>query len=164
MKICPTCNMQLDDNAVFCRNCGTRVSPREEPVTTTGYESGYYQAPTPEPTPWDHTEEYEAKDIAEHKLLAMLVYLTGILGIILALLARTESPWLRFHLRQGLKFLVANALLAVAAAVLCWTLIVPFCAAVAMAVLYVLRIISFFQVCGGKAVEPAILRSLNFLR
>ena len=164
MKICPTCNMQLDDNAVFCRNCGTRVSPKEEPVVTSGYESGYYQVSAPEPTPWDHTAEFESKDIAEHKLLAMLIYLTGIVGIILALLARTESPWLRFHLRQGLKFLVAEALLATASVVLCWTFIVPFCAAIAILVLYVIRIISFFQVCGGKAVEPAILRSIGFLK
>ena len=164
MKICPTCNMQLDDNAVFCRNCGTRVSPKEEPVVTSGYESGYYQVSAPEPTPWDHTAEFESKDIAEHKLLAMLIYLTGIVGIILALLARTESPWLRFHLRQGLKFLVAEVLLTIAAAVLCWTLIAPFCAAIAILVLYVIRIISFFQVCGGKAVEPAILRSIGFLK
>lgn len=164
MKICPTCNMQLDDNAVFCRNCGTRVSPKEEPVVTSGYESGYYQASAPEPAPWDHTAEFESNDIAEHKLLAMLIYLTGIVGIILALLARTESPWLRFHLRQGLKFLVAEVLLTIAAAVLCWTLIAPFCAAIAILVLYVIRIISFFQVCGGKAVEPAILRSIGFLK
>ena len=164
MKICPTCNMQLDDNAVFCRNCGTRVSPKEEPASTSGYERGYYQPSTPESTPWDHTGEFEAKDIAEHKLLSMLIYLTGILGVILVLLTRTDSPWLRFHLRQGLKFLVADALLATAAAILCWTIIAPFCAAAAMVVLYVIRIICFFQVCGGKAVEPAILRSIGFLK
>lgn len=166
MKICPTCNMQLDDNAVFCRNCGTRVAPKEEPTGSTGYENGYYQtqAPAPGPSAWDHSAEFEAKDVAENKLLAMLIYLTGILGIALAFLARTESDYLRFHLRQGLKFLVVEAVLAAATAVLCWTLIVPFCAAGAILVLYVLRIISFFQVCGGKAVEPAILRSMNFLR
>ena len=166
MKICPTCNMQLDDNAVFCRNCGTRVAPKEETAGGTGYESGYYQTqvPNPEPSPWDHTAEFEAKDIAENKLMAMLVYLTGIVGIVLVLLSGTESEYLRFHLRQGLKFLVAEAILAVAAAVLCWTVLVPICCACALVVLQVIRIISFFQVCGGKAVEPAIIRSLGFMK
>lgn len=33
-----------------------------------------------------------------------------------------------------------------------------------MIILLVLRIISFFQICSGKAKEPAIIRSLGFLR
>ena len=37
-------------------------------------------------------------------------------------------------------------------------------AGIIVLVLYVIRIISFFQVCGGKAVEPAILRSIGFLK
>jgi uncharacterized membrane protein len=156
--------MQLDDNAVFCRNCGTRISPKEEPVVTSGYESGYYQVSAPEPTPWDHTAEFESNDIAEHKLLAMLIYLTGIVGIILALLARTESPWLRFHLRQGLKFLIIDALLTIIGLILCWTLIVPAACGIVEVILLIVRIISFVSVCKGRAVEPAIIRSLGFLR
>ena len=33
-----------------------------------------------------------------------------------------------------------------------------------MLILFVLKIIAFFQVCGGKAKEPSIIRSLGFLR
>lgn len=164
MKICPTCNMQLDDQAVFCRNCGTRVSPREEAPGKTGYDSGYYQPPEPVPSPWDHTAEFDARDIQQNKLFAMLIYLVGLVGIGIALLARPNSPWLSFHLRQGLKFLITEVLLVLCAAVLCWTLIVPICAGISMAILWILRLVGFFQVCGGKAVEPAILRSLKFLR
>ena len=163
MKLCPTCNMQLDDQAVFCRNCGTRVAV-EEKSTETSYESGYYQAPVMEPTPWDHTPEYEEKDVADHKLMARLVYLTGILGLILALLDRSESAYLEFHKKQGLKLLVTEVVLALASVLLCWTLLVPFACGCALAVLQVIRIICFFRVCGGKSVEPAIVRSLGFLK
>lgn len=164
MKICPTCNMQLDDQATFCRNCGTRVSPREEQPTTNGYESGYYQAPEPVPSPWDHTADFEARDIQQNKLFAMLIYLTGLVGILLTLLARPNSTWLQFHLRQGMKFLVAEAFVTIAALVLCWTVLVPVCAGISLAILFLLRLIGFFQVCNGKAVEPAILRSLKFMQ
>ena len=48
--------------------------------------------------------------------------------------------------------------------VLFFTVIVPIAAAVMFIVFEVIAIICFFQVCQGKAVEPAIIRSLGFLK
>ena len=45
-----------------------------------------------------------------------------------------------------------------------WTVVAPFLCAAALIVLTVLKFISFLQVCNGKAVEPAIVRSMKFLR
>ena len=56
-----------------------------------------------------------------------------------------------------------TVLLAIAAALLAWTFLVPIAAGIAMVVLMVIKIICFFQVCKGKAKEPAIVRSLGFL-
>ena len=69
-----------------------------------------------------------------------------------------------FHLRQALKIEVVGILLVLISAVLCWTFIIPIAGGVCMIILLVLRIISFFQICSGKAKEPAIIRSLGFLR
>ena len=42
MKICPICNSQVEDNAVFCNNCGTQfIANPQQPN---------YQMP-PQPTP-----------------------------------------------------------------------------------------------------------------
>lgn len=153
MKICPCCTAQLEDDAQFCRNCGA-LQPDAEAL---------FAREVPEEDPYDHTEEYEEKDISEHKLYAMLVYLLDVVGVILALLAVKDSEYVRFHIRQSLKFTVLETLLAMAALVLCWTFVVPIAAAVAAVVLAVVKVVCFIHVCKGKAREAAIVRSIGFL-
>ena len=114
--------------------------------------------------PYDHTAEFDPKDISDNKVFAMLVYLMGTIGIIIALLASHASPYAMFHVRQGLKLTVVNMLLAIIMLILIWTIIVPFVCGIAFAVMFVINIICFFQVCGGKAKEPAIINKLGFLR
>lgn len=178
MKNCPNCNAPLDDNAAFCTNCGAQlvapqpaqnqVPPQGQPVQNQMPPQGqpYYQAP-PAPAyadPYDHTAEYDPKDISDHKVFAMLPYILGIIGIIIALLATHESKYTMFHIRQALKFTVVNILILIITLILCWTIIVPIAAGIMSAVLFVIQIICFFQVCNGKAKEPVIIRSLGFLK
>lgn len=122
----------------------------------------YAQAPVFDP--YDHTAEYSPKDISDNKVIAILVYLMGTVGIIIALLASKESPYVAFHLRQGLKFLAVEVLVGIVSAVLFFTLIVPIAGGIFLVVLWVIKIICFFQICSGKAKEPAIIRSLGFLK
>lgn len=122
----------------------------------------YAQAPVFDP--YDHTAEYSPKDISDNKVIAILVYLMGTIGIIIALLASKESPYVAFHLRQGLKFLAVEVLVGIVSAVLFFTLIVPIAGGIFLIVLWVIKIICFFQICSGKAKEPAIIRSLGFLK
>ena len=132
-----------------------------------GYGEGQYRpAYTPEPVydPYDHTAAFDPRDISDNKVIAMCVYLLGMAGLIIALLASHDSPYVSFHVRQGLKFEVVEVLLGIVTLVLCWTVIVPIAAAIAFVVLLVLRIIAFFSICNGKAKEPAIIRSFGFLR
>ena len=122
----------------------------------------YAQAPVFDP--YDHTAEFSPKDISDNKVIAILVYLMGTIGVIIALLASKESPYVAFHLRQGLKFLVVEVLVGIVSAVLFFTLIVPIAGGIFLIVLWVIKIICFFQICCGKAKEPAIIRSLGFLK
>ena len=192
MKTCPNCQQQMDDNLAFCMNCGTQLpagqpAPAPQPVPTppptapvtpppaaqfnnqVPPQNGPYGnvqpgQPAPVFDPYDHTAEFAAKDISDNKVISMLVYLMGAIGIVIALLAANTSPYAAFHVRQALKFTVVNILLSIAAVVLCWTFIVPIAAGVAALVLLVIKIICFFQICKGKAVEPYIIRSLTFLK
>lgn len=152
MKNCPNCGKVLDDSAVFCPTCGANLQNGAQPNAA------------PAVNPFDHTAEFDAKDISDNKVIAMLTYLLGPIGIIISLLAASTSPYAAFHVRQALKFTVVEILLAIATALLAWTIIVPIAAGIAMIVLVVLEIIAFFQICNGKAVEPAIIRSLKFLK
>ena len=168
MKVCPNCKSQISDEVVFCPVCGTNVggiAPQGAPFVAQG--APYQQAPVyqyKQPDPADHTAEFDAADISENKTIAMLPYLLGTLGIIIALIAMNQSKYISFHVRQALKLIVVNTLLGLAAAILVWTFIVPIAAGICMFIVFVLKIIAFFQVCSGKAQEPAIIKNLGFLK
>lgn len=166
MKTCPNCHGQITDEASFCPICGTAVetipqlASQPEPAYTQPPE---YFPPVPEFDPYDHTKEFEAADIAGNKLVCMLAYLLDAVGIIIALLAAKESEYTAFHVKQSMKFTIVEVLLCLVMAVLCWTFIVPIVGAAALLVLLIIKFISFVQVCGGQAKEPALIRSLKFL-
>ena len=164
MKICPVCNNSIPDDAEFCANCGTKVAAQPNTYTVPpqqNYAPNYAQNYAPA---YDHTAEFDAKDVSDNKVIAMLVYLLGAVGIIIALLVGNDSPYAAFHVRQALKITVVNTLLTIITTLLCWTVIVPFAASLLILALTVIKFICFFQVCNGKAEEPAIIRSLNFLK
>ena len=150
--VCSKCNAQLADGTVFCPNCGTPTTGGPQP------QPQYYVDPS------DHTGEFDAKDISDNKVFAMLPYIMGTIGAIVALLASNESPYSRFHVRQALKLDVLTILVALATAILCWTCIVPVVGGIASVVLVVIRVICFVQVCQGKAKEPAIVKNIGILK
>lgn len=171
MKTCPNCNAQIDDGAAFCTSCGVNVAaaaqaaPQSEPqpAPQPAYApQGAYAQPYVDPA--DHTGEFDPQDISDNKVFAMAVYLLGVIGIIVALLAARDSKYVAFHLRQAMKFVIVELLTVICTAILCWTIIVPIAAGIFLCVLGVIEIICFFQVCSGKAKEPAIIKSLKFLK
>lgn len=149
MKFCPNCGTQLEEGAGNCPNCGA-VFAQPAPVA--------YADPT------DHTMEFDAGDISENKVYAMLPYVMGILGVIIALIAHNSSDYAAFHVRQFLKLAICEALVGIIAAVLAITIIVPIAAGICLIILLVIRIICFFQVCKGEAKEPALVNKLGFLK
>ena len=186
MKICPNCGAQLDDQAAFCVTCGIRlpvnaapaqpappVQPAQQQYQNPNgqqYQQPYQQqqyatAPAaPVVSEYDHTEEFDAKDVSDNKAYAMLVYLMGTIGIIIALLAGKDSGYVQFHVRQGIKLTIVEMLATIIGVVLAFTIIVPIAAGVLAIVLLVARIIAFFDICKGRAREPIIVRKLKFLK
>ena len=150
MKFCPNCGSPLEEGAVTCAKCG-------EPLNVQA-------APVPYVDPTDHTGEFEAADISDNKVVAMLPYLMGVVGLIIALLARSDSPYAKFHISQYLKICVCEAIIAICSAVLCWTFLVPIAGGICVIILLVVRVICFFQICKGQAKEPAIVSKLGFLK
>ena len=165
MRICPICHSQNGDENYYCTMCGNRLpdEPQSAPV-----QPPIYQQPIPQPIPiydpYDHTASFDVQDIAANKLYAMVMYLLSVVGIIIALLGAKDSAYVQFHLRQHLKFLLVETMLGLLAALLAVTFIVPIAAAVCLVIVEIIKIIAFFQVCRGKAKEPAIIRSLGFLK
>jgi uncharacterized membrane protein len=182
--ICPKCGSEMPDDSAFCTRCGASLHTgtqenQNSQGTPYGYgnpqgnNGAYYGNPQmnngmpygqPYVDPKDHSTEFDGKDIAEHKLFAMLPYLLGILGTIVALLVAKDSPYVGFHVREGIRILVSEVLLGLITVVLCWTVVVPIAAAVCFIILLVVRIISFVNVCNGKAKEAAIVSNFGFLK
>lgn len=130
MKICPNCHAQLDDSSIFCTSCGTQfgavppqqnaippqqnaVPPQQNAVPPQQNAIPPQQnAVPPQPAfapaydPYDHTAEFDPKDISDNKVFAMLCYLMDFIGIIVALLATHSSKYTMFHVRQALKITV----------------------------------------------------------
>lgn len=145
MKYCPNCHTELDDNAAFCPKCGASSDPR--------------MAVAFDPT--DHTREFNPQDISENKVIAMMPYLLGMIGVIIALLAIKESKFVGFHVKQALKISICEILVV-------FFSIIPILGWIATGVceliLVVVNLICFFNVCGGKAKEAPIVKNLGFLK
>ncbi len=143
--------------AVFLRD----AEERERAAEDDRQQAYTYRLDAPD---YDHTDEFDAEDISRNKVTAMAAYLLGPLGVIIALLAGKDSPYADFHMRQGLKFVVVEALISFIALLLCWTIVVPAAAVGVAIILEIVKIVTFVSVCKGRAVEPAIIRSLRFLK
>lgn len=156
--ICPKCGSEMNDGSAFCTKCGAALNaqnnehaqgnpnpqagpqmngmPQGNPQAgpqMNGMPYGMPQQPYVDPK--DHTVEFDAKDISDNKVMAMLPYLMGTIGIIIALLACRESAYTYFHVRQALKITVCTILVTIITAVLFFTIIVPIAGGICAAIL-----------------------------
>ena len=175
MKNCINCNAPLDDKAMFCHNCGTAQQPmgnnpqqpmgnnQQQPNVNPNYAQPYQANPVAD---GDHTAEFSAKDVSDNKLFALLIYLSSIIGIVIAVFANNskKSAYLDFHIKQGMKIFISQLLVGVASGLLSWTCIVPVAGAICVVVLTVVSYICFFKTCVGKSIEAPIVKGFSFLK
>ena len=181
MKMCPNCRNQITDEAVYCPICGNGIgtapqftaqqTPPPQPDYSTAYQQPPVTAPVPYVDPFDHTDKFDAADISENKVLAMLCYLLGPIGILMSQLAAGKSKYAAFHIRQAMLLTVAEILGLLVLAVGAFLLLelrmrafVMFIIPIALIGLVGLHLICFFQICKGKAKEVYIVRNLKFLK
>lgn len=183
MKMCPNCHSQVNDEAVYCPVCGTGIGvapqyiQQSAPHTDAPFQPPQpnqppiFVPPVPYADPYDHTADFDAADISENKILAMLCYLLGPLGILMAQHAAGTSKYTAFHIKQAMKLTVAEILgllvLALGAFIL-WEIrlrvLVLFVVPASLLGLVALHLICFFLVSRGKAKEVYIVRNLKFLK
>ena len=150
--ICSKCGAEVAEGAMFCTTCGAPMNAASNPVPNpvptpapipdayAGNGAPVYAAPI-YMDPKDHTSEYSAKDISDNKVIAMLPYLMGTLGLVIAILAQKDSDYVAFHIRQSLKITVCTILVGIISLLLCWTIIVPIIGGITAIVLFVVNII-----------------------
>lgn len=148
MAFCSNCGKEIPDGAAACPSCGAVVGQTTAIAVV---------------DPFDHTSEFDAKDISDNKVYALSAYLFSILGIILCHLLAKSSPYAQFHAREALKIQVVTIVVAVLSSIFCWTCIVPVAGAILAIILIVIKVIAFVQVCKGQAKEPWLIRSIGAL-
>ena len=149
MAFCSNCGNEIPDGASVCPSCNATLA------------GGGAQPAVIEP--WDHTEEFDAKDISDNKVYALSAYLFSFLGVLLCNVLAKESPYALFHAREALKIEVVTLVVYLLGCALCWTCIVPVAAVILVLILCVVKIICFVQVCKGQAKEPWLIRSIKAL-
>lgn len=145
----------------------------QQPVMQQNFQGGFqqmpggqmpYQQPYPQyqpVDPSDHTAEFDAKDIADNRLFAILPYfLSCLAGIIVGIYVK-DSAFVKFHIKNSIRLTIAE--------ILCLLImIVPFIGwiigGILLIVLAVVHIIGIVYVCQGRAKDLPILSSIGFLK
>ncbi|MCR5403273.1 MAG: zinc-ribbon domain-containing protein [Butyrivibrio sp.] len=109
----------------------------------------------------DHTADFDAKDIADNKLFAMLPYFFGCLSGVLAGIYIKDSEFIKFHTKNTIRLAIAEILCLI-------VMIIPFIGwmigGILLVVMGVVRIIGMVYVCQGKAKDLPIVGSIGFLK
>lgn len=168
MAFCGKCGAYIGEDRGFCPECGAAA-------TSSSSDMGSYLLTS------DHTADYTPKDISKNKAWAMIAYLFGPLGMILALVAGLKSPFARFHATQAAKIyivfflgdLVLLASFSIIVAVsynvngvygpaVVTPLLVIF--SIYGLLFFVLLLVCFVYVCLGKAKDAPIVGRMSFLK
>jgi uncharacterized membrane protein len=116
MAFCSACGNQLPEEAKFCPNCGkpagavhTQSGQQTDGAGAAGQQSGSYRQDYRQPG-----GQYDAApdaDAAANKGICVLCYLS--LLVLIPLLTRQHSPYVRFHSNQGLVLLILSAIISI---------------------------------------------------
>lgn len=153
MQYCKKCGAQLEDDAKVCTACG---APVEEAANGAKDFSEKVAALN---NTADHTDDYDAKDIEDNKLMGILAYL-GIL-VLIPIFAAKESKFARFHANQGLILLICSVIISAVSwiPILGWIV-----GAVGGLIVFILMIIGIINVVGGRAKELPVVGKYTILK
>lgn len=113
----------------------------------------------------DTTIEYSSQDVENNKLMAVLSYI-GFLWVIPYIARRNESPYVRFHLNQGLPLLIGYVIMSV------FGFILPSLMGVfgrtfmwiIRTALMIFTVLGVFNAASGKAKKLPVIGDLNLMK
>lgn len=174
MAKCPKCGVELEEGAKFCNACGEKLETTKVNADDIAGKVGDVANDAVENLKKlndtaDTTSEYDAKDIADNKILSLFAYI-GILFLI-PLLAASKSKYARFHTNQGIVLFIVNIVLNVAVAIVSAILTVislgivgGIIGWVVSIVQLVLMILGIVNAVTGKAKELPVIGKIRILK
>ena len=111
MAFCSKCGAQLNEGEKFCSSCGAPIgdTAKENANPTQPAQTDFSQKIAGLNNTADTTAEYDAQDIQNNKVMAILAYLSWL--VLVPLFAAKESKFARFHCNQGLVLAIAEIIL-----------------------------------------------------
>lgn len=183
MAFCKNCGTQLDDGAKFCASCGAKQeneaagsNASSESKTNAGFSSKSIEDAVKKFTDTeDNTTDFSTQDANDNKLMAVLSYLSW---LVLIPLIGSKSPFVRFHVNQGLMLAIGE---------IAWNIIVKIVSSILYAVLgfiglnfiasiivallglvnlafFIFSIIGIVNAATGKAKRLPIVGSFNIIK
>ena len=149
MAFCKNCGAQLEDGAKFCPACGATVeaAPKAD-------ESVQEKLANLNNTP-DTTAEFDAKDISDNKVMAVLAYLSIL--VLIPLFAAKDSKFARYHTNQGLILFIVDIIVSA----LTFIPVIGWLLSLATLVLTIIGIVNAAQ---GKAKELPLIGKFKLLK
>lgn len=153
MLTCKQCGTQVEDGVMNCTNCGAPIeSPvqQNQPIDLSEKFNEFNNTA-------DTTSEYDAQDIENNKVMAVLAYIL----FFIPLLAAKDSKFARFHTNQGLVLFLGGIIASVVAVipVIGWII-----APIAGLVITVLAVIGIINAFNGKAKELPVIGKFKILK
>ena len=109
MAFCKNCGQQMNDDAVFCANCGT-------PVENAQQAQQQAQQQTQQQAPVQPTVVTGDADVQQNRGIAWLSYV-GLLFLV-PLFARKSSDYCKFHVKQGATIVALELVFYIAKAII----------------------------------------------
>ncbi len=152
MAFCKKCGAELPKNATKCPKCGaSAVAQQANDLVSDVLNTA------------DYTAQFDQKDIADNKVMAVLAYLSWL--ILIPIFLAKESKFARFHVNQAIILVIASFVIGILAGV--FTAIVPI-----LGILFglislgflVLMILGIINAAQGKAKELPIFGKFRIFK
>jgi len=153
MTFCSSCGAKLEDGAKFCASCGAQVgAPASEKAQPNVNVQETFDKIMDTP---DTTAEFDADDINNNKVMAVLSYIWIL--FLVPLFAAKDSKYARYHANQGIILFLASIVISVVGIipVLGWIV-----SAVGGIIVFILAIIGIINAAKGNAKQLPIIGGL----
>lgn len=182
MAFCVKCGSEVKDDDQYCAKCGFKVVDAKPNADQS--DSSEKQTPPKRKEPSffqgilntnDHTQEFDPKDIADNRAMAVLSYIWAL--VFIPWFAASNSPYARFHAKQGMNLFIFETVYAALVGVISislrltigWFLQIVYNVIIAILniftlVFIALCIIGIINCIAGKARELPLIQDFKLIK
>lgn len=167
MAFCSKCGNEMQEGAKFCDKCGASFATGEKVNDTFDAIKDKFENLN---NTADTTKEFDAADINDNKVMAILAYISIL--FLVPLLAAKDSKFAKFHTNQGLVLfiisfawaIISGMLSAVFLFVPLFNVVVAIIGWLVSLVLVAFMIIGIVNAATGKAKELPLIGSIKIIK